>query len=311
MQYNPKKKNPRLALLWALTVLVSVLFAGCHAYSTEASQTSSSNSSSYSSSVSSSNSSASSSEESPENSYDPWKGNDVYVPSDAETDPSILEKLEQAVSKNSDVIGWLQIPGTGVDYAVVQTTDNEYYLTHDADNLPSKNGAIYAHYGNALSNPFSLPSNSTLFGHNTLMDNDPMFMELLDFYDLTYAQEHRYMTFTFPDGTTTYWEIFAVVDTLAEDDNFYYYDPSPTSDQLEHLIQEAAVRSYFNYDITVSSQDNILSLSTCTYKYRNWLGFARTDVRLVIMARLLHQGENLKDFPVPVENAQQVNTISG
>ena len=289
-----------LVLLGLCCVFFFLLLTGCEQESIESSSDQTSVSSNQESSDFSSESS--SSDNSQEESYNPWEGNPVVIPEDAQPDENIPEKLQQAKASNNDVIGWLQLPGSGVDYPVVQAEDNDYYLTHNASGQTAKNGAIYAHYRNYLANAYSLPANTTLFGHNTLMKSDPMFMELLEFYDLSYAQNHQYLSFTFPDGTTTYWKIFAVLDTLAEDEGFYYYNPSPSLEELQHIQQEAQARSYYDYGLDVSEQDPILSLSTCTYKYRNWLGLARTDVRFVVMARLVREGETLTGSPIPTKN---------
>lgn len=279
--------------------IVSFFLAGCER---KEQKSSSSSSSSQRSSSSSEISSISSADSSQEESYNPWEGNPVVIPKDAQPDTSILEKLQKAKALNQDVIGWLQIPGSGVDYPVMQAEDNDYYLTHNASGQTAKNGAIYAHYQNYFPSAYNLPANATLFGHNTLMQNDPMFMELLDFYDFAYAKEHRYLTLTFPDGATTYWKIFAVLDTLAEEEDFYYYNPAPSLEELQHIQQEAQIRSYYRYGLEVSEKDPVLSLSTCTYKYRNWLGLARTDVRFVVMARLVREEETLGASPLPIEN---------
>lgn len=302
MKKNVLVISPRkIALIMlGLSCIFFFLLAGCEQEPIENSSDQTSVSSSQESGDLSSE--ISSSKNSQEESYNPWEGNPVVIPEDARPDESIMEKLRQAKASNRDVIGWLQLPGSGVDYPVVQAKDNDYYLTHNASGQTEKNGAIYAHYRNYLANAYSLPANTTLFGHNTLMQSDPMFMELLDFYDLSYAQNHQYLTFTFPGGATTYWKIFAVLDTLAEDESFYYYDPSPSSEELQHIQQEAQTRSYYDYDLDVSEQDPILSLSTCTYKYRNWLGLARTDVRFVVMARLVREGETLTGTSIPTEN---------
>ena len=142
----------------------------------------------------------------------PVRSNEVYTPEDAEADASIDEKLRQAVAANEEVVGWLNLPGSGVDYAVTQTDNNDFYLKHNAAKESTKLGSIFAHYNNVLNDPYNLPRNTVLFGHNTLVAEHPMFGELEDFYDLEYAQQHQYLTLTL-GGTTTYWKIFAVLDT--------------------------------------------------------------------------------------------------
>lgn len=121
----PMKKNvlvisPRkIALIMlGLSCIFFFLLAGCEQEPIENSSDQTSVSSSQESGDLSSE--ISSSKNSQEESYNPWEGNPVVIPEDARPDESIMEKLRQAKASNRDVIGWLQLPGSGVDYPVVQ-----------------------------------------------------------------------------------------------------------------------------------------------------------------------------------------------
>lgn len=235
----------------------------------------------------------------------PVRSNEVYTPEDAEADASIDEKLRQAVAANEEVVGWLNLPGSGVDYAVTQTDNNDFYLKHNAAKESTKLGSIFAHYNNVLNDPYNLPRNTVLFGHNTLVAEHPMFGELEDFYDLEYAQQHQYLTLTL-GGTTTYWKIFAVLDTEVganSQQDFYYWNTFATpASEWSPILEEAKNRSLYDYAVDVDYTDNVLTLSTCSYQYRTWLGFYREDVRLVVMARLVREGELLREETAPVLN---------
>ncbi|MDR1713528.1 MAG: class B sortase [Coriobacteriales bacterium] len=87
---------------------------------------------------------------------------------------------------NPDIIAWVLIPGTNVNYPVVQGTDNEYYLTHLADGTYSPAGAIFSDYENSR----ALDGRSNfIYGHNML--DGTMFSDLTNFNDRAYFDEHR------------------------------------------------------------------------------------------------------------------------
>lgn len=229
--------------------------------------------------------------------------NPLYTPTDVQPDDTIAERLAAAQEESENVVGWLQIPGMIIDYPVVQGSDNDYYLSHNYKGEDSKNGAIYAHFNSDLSDPAYLPQNTVIFGHNMWVYTDEMFTTLEDFYSFDFAKEHRYLTLTI-DGVTTYWLIYAVFDTeVASDDSqydFYYWNTYGQTEEEWRTVQDGiAERTLYQYDIDVQYEDNLLMLSTCSYHYHNWIGFLRDDVRLVIAARLVREGENLADAPLP------------
>ncbi|MFA9379787.1 MAG: sortase domain-bontaining protein, partial [Acetanaerobacterium sp.] len=75
------------------------------------------------------------------------------------------------------------------------------------------------------------------------------------------------------------WQVFA---TFTTDTDFYYIEPEPTDDDFMFIVSEAYERSEHYFDVDVTPEDKILTLSTCTYKYGR-----RTDQRFVVMAKLL------------------------
>ena len=73
------------------------------------------------------------------------KGKDDYKP----TVPDVADKMKAAKEKNADVVGWLQIPNTTIDEAVVQTTDNDFYLRKDVEKNYAYEGCYYVDYERA------------------------------------------------------------------------------------------------------------------------------------------------------------------
>ena len=122
-------------------------------------------------------------------------------------DDSIAKLYADAFAANPDVVGWLQIPDSDpntmyVNFPILQSEDNDYYMTHDALGNESEGedstgwyGAVYAHHNNDLSNVDKLMRNTVLFGHNKAAPanngqvykpyNRNIFASLLYFQDLS------------------------------------------------------------------------------------------------------------------------------
>lgn len=196
---------------------------------------------------------------------------------------TIEEKLTDAVAVNSDTKGWLQISGTYVDYPVMQSGDNNFYLEKNLDKSYYWYGSVFANYQNDLSSVSSLNQNTVLFGHNK--NDGLMFGSLVNYESSSYASAHPFITLLI-GGEKTTWEIFAALDCEVNSDVFPYIQTALSDD----LITQARDRSFLDFDVQVSSSDKILTLSTCTYQYTYSSGKYREDVRFVVMAKLVEEG---------------------
>lgn len=193
------------------------------------------------------------------------------------------EKYAEATSAYPDVRAWIQIPGTYVDHAVVQGSDDSFYLEKGLGKSYNWYGSIFAHFDNDVSSADALDQNTILFGHNK--NDGLMFGSLVNYSDANYAQAHPFVTLLIGDVKTT-WEVFAALDCEVNADSFHYIKTSLSDDD----IANARSRSYLDFGTEVSSSDKILTLSTCTYKYTYSSGKYREDVRYVVMAKLVDDG---------------------
>jgi sortase B len=171
---------------------------------------------------------------------------------------------------NDDTVGWLCIPGTKIDYPVVKTTDNLFYLDHNMQKQPSRLGAIFMDYRDQGD---GTDRNTILYGHH--LPNDPaMFADLIKYKDSSYFRDHRFIQLATLNKDIR-WEIFAVYIT---DPRFDYIQTDFTgADAYRNFLAEIACRSLYATRVTVSAADAILTLSTCTYEF--------ADARLVIQAK--------------------------
>lgn len=196
---------------------------------------------------------------------------DPTVPSGGSSDSSggdtsestILPEYQAVYELNPDMVGWIKIEGTKVDYPVMQTPDNEdYYLYHNFNKEWSLWGAIYAREECDI---FTPSDNITLYGHH--MRDGSMFAQLDKFKNKSFWEEHKTFTFDTLYEHHTY-EIIAVFKTSAiTGEGFAYHKFSQASSEEEFNEFISTVKSLQFYDTGVTAEygDMLLTLSTCEY----------------------------------------------
>lgn len=169
--------------------------------------------------------------------------------------------FEALKEQNEDIYAWVTVPGTGIDYPVLQKGDSkdpydDYYLNHTVDLAEGFPGAIYSQ---AVNHKDFMDSITVLYGHN--LKNGGMFSDLHDFEDRDFFEENRQVIIYLPDQTVTY-EIFAAVnssDALIT----YEYDFANPSEVRRYLDDVRSCEGNFREGSEVSEDDKILTLSTC------------------------------------------------
>jgi len=187
----------------------------------------------------------------------------------------MLPRFAQLYELNPDIIGWLSIPGTKVDYPVMQTPeDPEYYLKRNFDKKSSARGCIFAQ-GEA--DIFAPSDNITLYGHH--MKDGSMFSGLDKYKKQAFFEEHPYIYFDTLEATQTY-EIVAVFKTTVSiGEGFHYHQFVDAGDEAEFHEYVARCKELAFYDTGVDAQygDKLITLSTCEY--------SQTNGRLVVVAK--------------------------
>ncbi len=201
---------------------------------------------------------------------------------------------------NPDTVGWLHIPDTEIDDAVVQhssSTDNNYYLRRDKNGHYSWFGCFFADYESVFGSRSELSRNNIIYAHNLGYNDNPDrpdFSQLFHFLDKDFAESHPYI-FMSTEDEDMIWEIFAVFYSEATS----WYILVNIDDTLQNqIIHDAKDRSQWIYDVEPSAEDKLLTLSTCSYKY----GGALNPQRFVVMARLVE-----KDRPLPANVIVEAN----
>ena len=169
-----------------------------------------------------------------------------------------------------DLVGWLRIDGTVIDYPIVKGPDDEYYLHHLADRKPNSNGAIMME---AENDPLWRDMITTLHGHH--MRSGAMFGDLADYSKEGYYEEHPVAWVYTPLGDFQA-QIFAacVVDPYQ-----YGYPIYLPEEKFDALIDQFRKDTPFTAPVDVAYGDRLLVLSTCEYTFHN--------ARYVVMAKLV------------------------
>lgn len=172
-------------------------------------------------------------------------------------------------AENKDIYAWIYIPETQVDYPVLQSaSDDTYYLNHNIDGSYGKPGCIYTEKIN--SKDFT-NYNTVLYGHN--MKNGEMFGCLHDYEDKTFFDENPYV-YVYTEEKTYVYEIFAAYTAT----NAHILNTNDFStqegfaDYLDNVVYNKALTGNFRNDTRVTSDNRIITLSTCTSNSsKRWL----------------------------------------
>lgn len=186
---------------------------------------------------------------------------------------NLQEEAKKLNQTYPDVVGWLKVPGTTMDFAIFQSTNNERYLRHDRDNKETKWGEPFMDYRNNVKD-LNASKNIIIYGHNT--ETDDNFTPLLNYKSKEFFKEHRIIEMSTIDGNQR-WEIFSVYIT---DTNFFYIDTT-FADAAEYstFLNSLNNKSMYQTGAKATVDDVILTLSTCDY--------SRTNGRFVVQAKLI------------------------
>lgn len=187
--------------------------------------------------------------------------------------------FEAAWQENGDVHAFVTVPGTKVDYPILQNEEDDYYLMRNLDLSEGYPGCIYTNSIN--SKDFSDPL-TVIYGHN--MRNKTMFGTLHEFDDSDFINEHKNFTIETPEKLLTY-DICAVVN-FTDDNITYYFDPKDTASVtafMQSIKKESNGKSpaYIDENANVTDDDKLVVLSTCIAKEK--------DRRLLIVGKLSNE----------------------
>lgn len=201
---------------------------------------------------------------------------------DENGEKNIRSGFDALLEENDELVGWLTVDGTQIDYPILKADNNVDYLRHDFYKDYNILGSIFMDFRNEIDTNDDL--NTIIYGHRT--KNGAMFEGLTNFQDQEFLDEHP--TFTFDTLYESYEaEIFAVYNTLT--DFNYIQTDFASSEDFDQLLQEIDQRSLVKSDVEIGPDDRIITLSTCDYALDDNNG------RLVVQAKLVKKGQSANE----------------
>ena len=189
----------------------------------------------------------------------------VVHPKTGET-MKILTEYVPIFNLNPDLVGWIKVNNTIIDYPVLQTPDwPNYYLKRDFNGQYSKHGAIYVTEPADVKAP---SDNMTIYGHR--MNDGTMFADLLKYKDEEFFKQNPTITFNTIYDYREY-QILCVFVTAAYEDTYfpYYTFVDGDAQEFEDYVEECKALSLYDTGITAVDGDKLITLSTCDNVIKN------------------------------------------
>ena len=164
----------------------------------------------------------------------------------------------ELLQKNSDTVAWIKVNNTNVNYSVVQTNDNEYYLKHDFNKNSNFGGWVYGDYRDDFT---YFGNNTILYAHNLI--NRTMFGSLIWCQKEAWYtnEENQYIKISTPTSNTI-WKIFSIYQIKPE--VYYLKTYFETTEEHQEFLDTLKSRSIYNFNEELTTNDKILTLSTCS-----------------------------------------------
>ena len=179
-----------------------------------------------------------------------------------EPEPTVEIPIDFAAlqQQNPDVYAWIQVPGTEVDYPILQSSnDNTYYLNHTIDGEEKKEGAIFTENYNTKT--FEDP-NTVIYGHD--MKNGSMFQSIHKYMDRSFFDNNRDIVIYMPNQIFRY-KIFAayLTDNRHLLMNYNFWSKDEYQQYLNSIFSMRDMNAFIDTSMEVTNADNIITLSTC------------------------------------------------
>lgn len=172
---------------------------------------------------------------------------------------------------NEDVVGWIYIADTQINYPIVQGDDNRHYVSTMVDGQDNAAGSIFMDYRNT---PDFSDRHTVIYGHN--MRNGSMFADILDYKDPEFFAEHSTGMIMTPTGNFQFEVIAGYVAHLSDAS---WQLEFVAEDDFENWLAETMEKSTIGGSGTVDADDRIITLSTCSYEF--------SDARFVLVCRII------------------------
>lgn len=190
--------------------------------------------------------------------------------------PDVLDEYKTLYEKNKKLIGWLKIDDTNIDYPVMQTDNNEYYLDHNFNQEHDNNGSLFL---DCDCNIYPRSTNLIIYGHH--MKSGNMFGNLQQYAKESYGKSHSLIQFDSIYEKATYQVMYVFRSQVYNEDDlvfkYYQFINANSEEEFDSYMREMAAMSLYDTEVTASYGDSLLTLSTCDN--------SQTDGRFVVVAK--------------------------
>ena len=186
---------------------------------------------------------------------------------------NLLEvNFTELIQKNPDTVGWVQLSGTNINYPVVQTTNNSFYLSHSYNKESNNAGWVFMDYRN---NKEEFDNNTIIYAHSR--NDTTMFGSLKNVLTTAWLENREnHLVYLSTPYENTMWQVFSVYTIPSES---YYITPKfETEEEYTTFLITLKNRSIYDFNTELNINDKVLTLSTCQDNYGN---------RVVLHARLI------------------------
>ena len=186
------------------------------------------------------------------------------IKNDNSNNEKYIVDFKKLKSENSDVVAYIKVNNTNIEYPIVKTSNNNFYLNHSFDKSKNSRGWIFADYKNKFDNT---DKNIVIYGHN--MRDGSMFGSLKNILNEEWYNNTENMNITFLTENGNYiYKVFSIYKIESED--YYIKTDFSTDNEYQKFLNIIKERSIKNFVVKVNVDDKILTLSTCANnnKYR-------------------------------------------
>lgn len=171
--------------------------------------------------------------------------------------PLINVNFNDLMNKNPDTVGFLKVNGTNINYPVVQTNDNKFYLNHSFDKSYNEAGWVFMDYRNDVN---QLSDNTIIYAHGRW--DTTMFGSLKNvFKNNWYQNTDNYVVHLSTPAYNSLWQVFSVYTIPTE--TYYITSNFGTDESYQKFLTTIQSRSVYKFNASVNTNDKILTLSTC------------------------------------------------
>lgn len=204
------------------------------------------------------------------------KPNKIEVQNTIEPEQTIptsrMEKVMELNNKNNDIVGWIEIPNTTINYPVLKGKDNSFYLNHDYEKNFSALGSIFLDKDVDIEEP---STNMLMYGHRN--KSNMMFEHVFKYRNEAFYKEHPDIRFTTLNSDSEYTIIGAMYTKSYEFNEdidgsafkFYNFIQANNEEEFNNYINNIKSNSVYNIDETAEYGDKLITLCTCEYSQKN------------------------------------------